>query len=519
MSGKFEHALHGRFLRGLALSPDRAAVRVGADEITYAEAHRLALRWAGALLEHGPVPPKAVGVLAAKSVHAYVGILAGLYAGATVVPLQPAFPAARLRAMADAAGVAAVIADERGCAVLPELLGAGGDLPVLAPGGGPGEGVTWTPIAVEDRHALAEPRPVGPAGIAYVLFTSGSTGRPKGVTITHGNTGHYFRLLDARYDFTPDDVFTQVFDLNFDCAMFDLFCAWGAGATVVAVPPGAYRDMPAFCAEQGVTVWFSTPSAVSLIRRTGGLREGAFPGLRWSFFAGEALRCEDAADWERAAPGSVVENLYGPTELTITVSGHRWSAELTPRLAANGVVPIGRVHDGHEHFLLGDDGGEAETEGELCISGPQMTPGYLDPADNEGRFLRRGSRLWYRTGDRVRRTGEGELAYLGRLDSQVQVQGLRIELAEIEHALRSCSGVEEAVAVGAPAAGGLELYAFYTGAGAPPAQLAKELRAVLPEQMIPRRFLRLPEMPLNPNRKIDRSVLRARAAELAGNAS
>jgi acyl-coenzyme A synthetase/AMP-(fatty) acid ligase len=143
-----------------------------------------------------------------------------------------------------------------------------------------------------------------------------------------------------------------------------------------------------------------------------------------------------------------------------------------------------------------------------------MTPGYLDPADNEGRFLRRGARLWYRTGDRVRRTGDGELAYLGRLDAQVQVQGLRIELAEVEHALRACSGVEEAVAVAAPAAGGLELCAFYTGDGAPPALLAKEMRAILPEQMVPRRFLRLPEMPLNANRKIDRSVLGARAGEL-----
>ncbi|MEV7008650.1 AMP-binding protein [Streptosporangium sp. NPDC051022] len=533
MSETFGGALYTRFLRGLALSPDRIAVRSGAEEVTYADAHRLALLWAGALLADPAGPPRAVGVLAAKSVRAYVGILAGLYAGVTVVPLQPGFPAARTARMLEAAGASAVIADDRGYALLPELLREHPGLRVLAPGHEWTGAAPWPEIRLEERHALAAPRPVAASDVAYVLFTSGSTGRPKGVAITHGNTGHYFRLLDARYDFTPADVFSQVFDLNFDCAMFDLFCAWGAGATVVVVPPAAYRDLPAFCADQGITVWFSTPSAISLVRRMGGLGVGAFPALRWSFFAGEALRCEDAADWERAAPGSIVENLYGPTELTITVSVHRWSAELSPGLGVNGVVPIGLIHEGHDHFLLAD--GEAEagdgadgtgseettgegtregTEGELCISGPQLTPGYLDPADNLGRFLRRGSRDWYRTGDRVRRTAGGELAYIGRLDAQVQVQGLRIELAEVDHALRACTGVEEAVTVGVPVNGSVELYAFHTGGGTPPAVLARELRKILPDQMIPRHFRHLAEMPLNSNRKIDRSALRGKAVEL-----
>ncbi len=535
MAGTFGGALYTRFLRGLALSPDRVAVRAGAEEITYAAAHRLALLWAGALVRQAGDSPGVVGVLAARSVRAYVGILAGLYAGATVVPLQPGFPAARTGQMMDAAGVSALVVDDRGHALLPGLLASRPDLPVLAPGREPGDATPWPEIRAEERHALGEPCPVLASDVAYVLFTSGSTGRPKGVAITHGNTDHYFRLLDARYDFAPTDVFSQVFDLNFDCAMFDLFCAWGAGATAVAVPPGAYRDLPAFCAGQGITVWFSTPSAISLVRRMGGLAPGALAALRWSFFAGEALKCEDAADWERAAPGSLVENLYGPTELTITVSGHRWSAELSPRLAVNGVVPIGLIHEGHDHFLLAEGAGDGAEdgaedrasertagegeEGELCVSGPQLTPGYLDPADNRGRFLRRDSRDWYRTGDRVRRTANGELAYVGRLDAQVQVQGLRIELAEIDHALRACSGVEEAVTVGAPVDGGIELYAFYTGSSTPPAAMARELRKVLPDQMIPRHFRCLSEMPLNSNRKIDRSVLRARAVELLQGAS
>lgn len=502
-----EHALHARFLRGLAAAPDRVAIRVGEEELTYAAAHERALRWAGALLDAAPEPPRAVGVLAGKGLTAYVGVLAALYTGAAVVPLQPDFPASRTRWMLAATGLSALITDARGQALLPELIGDGSGMTVLAPEAGPDPG----------SCALRAPLPVAAHDPAYVLFTSGSTGRPKGVPITHGNATHYFRLQDARYDFTPLDVFSQTFDLVFDCAMFDLFSAWGAGACAVGVPPEAYRDLPSFLAEGGLTVWFSTPSGIALIRRLGGLAPAAMPTLRWSLFAGEALRCRDAADWQRAAPGSVVENLYGPTELTITITAHRWHPETSPGLGAHGGVPIGAVHPGHRHLLLDAYGRpSSEDEGELCVSGPQLTPGYLDQEDGRGRFLRYDSRTWYRTGDRVRRNGNGELAYLGRTDTQVQVGGWRVELAEIDHALSACDGVEQAVAVDVPVDGVVELVAFYTGRPTAPAQLARGLRERLPGKLIPRRFEHLGDLPLTSNRKIDRSALRARAAQQTG---
>ncbi|PRY01754.1 AMP-binding protein [Allonocardiopsis opalescens] len=511
-------ALHARFLRGLSAAPDRPAFYLGARSATYREVHERALLWAGALRRAAGGTPAPVGVLAGKGETAYTGILAGLYAGAVVVPLHPMFPAARTRQMLKAAGVGALITDERGGAALPELLGADHGLPVLAPAEAPGAAGAGT-VAARPEDALDRPCPAGTDDTAYVLFTSGSTGRPKGVPITHGSTHHYFRLLDARYDFSSRDVFSQTFDLNFDCAMFDLFCAWGAGASVVAVPPSAYRDLPAFCAERGLTVWFATPSAIGLTRRMGGLAPGSLPSLRWSFFAGEALRCRDAEDWQRAAAGSVVENLYGPTELTVTVTAHRWDPDASRKLGVNGVVPIGTLHDGHEELLIGADGEPAETEGELCVAGPQLTPGYLDPEDGAGRFLDRDGRRWYRTGDRVRRVGGGELAYLGRLDAQVQVQGWRVELGEIDHALAGCPGVESAVTVSAAREDGVELVVFYTGRPATPAELARSLRELLPHGMIPRRYQHLDELPLNANRKVDRPVLAARAAELVGAAA
>ncbi len=502
--------LHSRFLRGLAVSPGGAAVRIGTETITYTQAHEIALLWAGALAAAGA---RAVGVLAAKSVTGYVGILAALYAGATVVPLRPDFPEIRTRQMLDASGVAVLVADDTGLSRLPGLLADRRDIAVLATCGARADSGSWPRIEPDPRRALDQPRPVTPGDAAYVLFTSGSTGRPKGVVITHGNVGHYFRLLDARYDFTPEDKFSQAFELNFDCSLFDMFCAWGAGATAVAVPPQAYRDLAAFIADRGLTVWFSTPSIIDLTRRIGGLACGAMPGLRWSFFAGEALKCRDAAYWQRAASASAVENLYGPTELTITIAAYRWSDDMSPSLAVNGVVPIGILHDGHDQMLLGDDGEPDPSQGELCVSGPQLTPGYLDPEDERDRFLERGSRRWYRTGDLVRRIGHGELAFLGRVDSQVQVQGWRIELAEVEHALRAC-GVDDAVAVGVPVTGGTELFAFYTGSPASAVELARRLRELLPDGVIPKHYRNLEKFPLNSNRKIDRSKLAAQASEL-----
>ncbi|MDL4817264.1 AMP-binding protein [Actinomadura opuntiae] len=516
MSDAIGFGLPARFLRGLAKAPRNAALRVDAKAVSYEEVHELALRWAGAMLAGTSARPKAVGVLAGKGVESYVGILAALYAGATVVPLSVDFPADRTRRMLEISGTSMVVADERGLAVLGALSDAGLDVPALAPGQNGGDDGRMTRIPLGQRAGLHEPVPVAASDVAYVLFTSGSTGRPKGVPITHGMVHHYFQHADARYDFTESDVFSQTFDVNFDCAMFDMFCAWGAGATVQTIPAAAYRKLPEFLAETGMSVWFSVPSTISLIRRMGGLAPGGMPTLRWSLFAGEALRADDAAAWQAAAPGSTVENIYGPTELTVTITGHRWSPEVSPGSCVNGLVPIGSIHEGHEYLLIGPDGAVADREGELCVTGPQMTAGYLDPSDDEGRFLERGGRRWYRTGDRVRLLGDGELVYLGRLDSQVQLNGWRVELAEIEHAVRGCAGVQDAVAVVRTGGDGPRITVFYTGAPSSPAELARQLRRILPAGMMPKQFQHVDEFPLNANRKIDRARLAAAAAPASG---
>ncbi|WP_021591134.1 AMP-binding protein [Actinomadura welshii] len=484
--------LHEAFLWSVDRDADAEALRVGGESISYGRLHERALRLAGGLLFHdpgGPDGPRRIGVLGARGEDMYAGLLAALYAGAAAVPLNPAFPPERLRAMIGAASLDGLIVDDKGLSLLAELKGALD-----------GVRVVHQPTA----PALDRPLSSAPEDIAYILFTSGSSGRPKGVPVRHSNVAAYLRQVGARYGFTRDDVFSQTFDLTFDLAMFDVFAAWGAGGTVVSVPSHVYVSLPDFVARHGITVWFSTPSMISLVRRGRGLGPGSMPGLRWSLFCGEALLVHDAAQWQEAAPNSRLENLYGPTELTISCSGHRFDPELSPKLAVNDIVPIGTVHPRLRYMLLG---AEEDGTGELCVTGEQMFPGYLDPADDTGRFLDHEGLRWYRTGDLVRRVDGGELAYLGRVDHQVQIGGFRVELAEVEAGLRRLPGVRDAAAVAVAG----RLVAFLVGDEQPVPVLMKELGSFLPRYMIPRHYEYLDDLPLNANGKTDRPVLAERA--------
>ncbi|MFC5747681.1 amino acid adenylation domain-containing protein [Actinomadura rugatobispora] len=492
-----QRLLHEAFLWNVERDGSAEALRVGGESISYGRLHERALRLAGGLLFHGPGTagePLRVGVLGARSEDAYAGLLAALYTGAAVVPLNPAFPPERLRHMIGAASLDGLIVDDKGMSLLPELADALDGVPVV-----------HRPTV----PALDEPLPSFPGDIAYILFTSGSSGRPKGVPVRHSNVVAYLRQIRARYGFTCDDVFSQTFDLTFDLAMFDIFAGWGAGGTVVSVPPHVYVSLPDFVARHGITVWFSTPNMISLVRRGRGLERGSMPGLRWSLFCGEALLVQDAARWQEAAPNSRLENLYGPTELTISCSVHRFDPERSARLAVNDIVPIGAVHPRLPYLLLGAEQ-DGDGTGELCVTGEQMFSGYLDRADDAGRFLDHEGRRWYRTGDLVRRVDGGELAYLGRADHQVKIGGFRVELAEVESGLRRLPGVRDAAAVAVDG----RLVAFLVGDERPVPVLMKELGSFFPRYLIPRHYEYLDDLPLNANRKTDRPELTARARAL-----
>ncbi|MEU6083348.1 amino acid adenylation domain-containing protein [Streptomyces sp. NPDC047108] len=517
-SGFLHHARH---------SPDRVALTIGRRAYTYAEGADIALRWAARLVDAaGGRRPERVGVFAHRSEASYLGCLAALFAGAAFVPLNRKLPLERTRTMLERADLDAVIVDEQSLPQLAPLLAGLRKPPaVLLPGGGTGDlaaGAGTAPGAVTAPGAgrvfgaadLARTAPLtdlpqaAPDDLAYLLFTSGSTGAPKGVPITHGNVRAFLDAGRDRYGFTSEDRFTQTFDQTFDLSVFDLFMAWDHGARVCAMDPIEVLAPFTYLERNGITVWFSVPSVAVMLRKRGALTPGRMPTLRWSLFCGEALPREIAETWQAAAPASVVENLYGPTELTIACSVHRWDPVSSPALCLHDNVPIGQLYPGL-HPLVVDETHTPVPEGgtgELCVAGPQASPGYWrDPALTAERFFVYAGRTYYRTGDLVRER-EGTYVYVGRNDQQVKVGGHRVELGEIEAVLRR-SGCAEAACLLWPDQDSIA--AVVTGPVEAKA-LTGEVAEVLPAYMVPRSVHVIDTMPVNGNGKTDRNALRVR---------
>jgi len=251
------------------------------------------------------------------------------------------------------------------------------------------------------------------------------------------------------------------------------------------------------------------------MKRLGALKAGRFPTLRWSLFCGEPLPAEIAESWSSAAPNSVVENLYGPTELTIACCLYRWQEGKSEAECLRGVVPVGYPFAGMDVLVVDEELREVPPgeDGELLMAGPQVALGYWqDPERTATAFVVPPGRnqTYYRTGDRVRRPKEtAPMCYVGRLDHQIKIQGHRVELGEVESLLRQEAGVEVAVAVGWPitpsGAGGIE--AFVLGNQLEPRAILERLKRKLPAYAVPRRIHLLSELPLNPNGKIDRGKL------------
>ncbi|MBB5829929.1 AMP-binding protein [Micromonospora carbonacea] len=497
--------------------PDAIALEVEGDEVSYADLHRHALALAGEIVaRHGGVPAR-VALLAQRSVTAFAGYLAAQRLGAAVTPLNPGYPVLRNRRVCDLARVDVLVADESGAPQLADGLGDAAPT-VLALDDDRVRALAGTGVGLAGYHG-------GPDDVAYVLFTSGSTGRPKGVPVPQRAAVAYVRHNVDRFAVGPGARVSHTFDLTFDPSVFDLFVTWAGGATL-AVPRRAELLNPVdYLRDRRITHWFSVPSVVSVGDELGTLPTGQVTDLRYSIFIGEPLTYRQAERWQEIAPGAVVTNVYGPTELTVACTEFRLDLDpLRWPATSNDTVPIGPVYDFLDHVIVGADGRAAE-EGELCVRGVQRFVGYLDSGDDVGRFLTYGpdgaepyegggltDEHYYRTGDRVR-IEDGNLVHLGRLDNQVKVRGYRIELGEIEAALRRHYGVTQAVVVAVNRTGETELIGFYTGEEAP--QLRRWLRRQVPLHMVPRVLNHLAAMPLNANGKIDRGVLRDSVAELA----
>ncbi|MFJ9691369.1 amino acid adenylation domain-containing protein [Kitasatospora sp. NPDC101183] len=485
-------SLHRLVLEAAARHPERVAVSGPDATVTYRELSRRANELAGRLAaQHVGVGDRVV-VWASKSAECVAAMQAVLRLGAVYVPVDGSTPPARVAAIVRDCLPAAVCIDpenvsrltpaERGC---PESLVLGGDFAAPA---GPFD----YPSAAED--------------LAYVLYTSGSTGRPKGVRVTHGNARAFVDWWVTELAALPEDRFANHAPFGFDLSVLDLYGAFAAGASVHLVPTElsyAPEHLTRFLRERGISIWYSVPSALSLMIREGGLLDDRAPScLRAVLFAGEP--CPIPTVRELAAwTGARLLNLYGPTETNVCT----FHEVTTATLEMDRPPPIGKASSGNTVWAVTDNGQTAGVgeEGELLVTGPTVMPGYW------GRPPLTGP---YRTGDLVRVLPDGSFDYLGRQDGLVKLRGHRVELGEVEATIAQHPEVLEAAAVvaGAGLSRHLDVFVATRGGAAPGVlSLKRHVAERLPRYMIPDIVHHVPALPRTSNGKIDRTALAARA--------
>jgi amino acid adenylation domain-containing protein len=472
-----------------------------------------------------------------RSAEVYVGILAALIAGFGVVPLNPTFPAWRLKTMIDSAELSILVLDNKGAAAI-DGLAALFDRPMTLVTERSQPGELQRRLALHSFQAAdqdtSEPAsefpPAQPDDWAYLFFTSGSTGVPKGVGVLHRNAVRFVEMTLSRYEhlgLSENDRFSQFYELSFDSSMFDLYICWALGACLCCPSASEWMNPTKYILEKQLTVIDIVPSTGHFMNRNRGLKAGRFPLLRLSRFGGEALSAELGAAFAAAAPNALVDNAYGPTEATVDACHYSWDTQRSPSECHHGMVPIGYPAPGVEVLIVDDHLSEVPElgEGELLLSGPQLTPGYWRNEEKTSQaFISVPGRKerFYRTGDLVKRPRPGEpIIYLGRIDHQIKIFGVRIELGEVEMALREAARTDTAVALGWPvtSSGASGIAAFVSKTSVTPEEIKNRLAKKLPGVMVPRRLEIVDALPLNINGKVDRKALLERLQATASDPS
>jgi amino acid adenylation domain-containing protein len=481
------------FRSRVAQAPDAIAVQDDGLRLTYLDLARHASGLAARLVRRGIRPDDVVAVYADRSAELVVAELAVLLAGAAYLPLDPAYPAARtseLLALSDAASVVST-----------------GPLSGDAPLGNERE---FVDLAEAPSEPLAAPTRPDDAALAYVTFTSGSSGRPKGVAVSHGSLANLMRWREAAYPLGPQDRTPLLCSPAFDVSVWDTWPILAAGGTLVVAPAqvrASPSDLVAWLADEQITAAFlPTPLAEAALDE----RWPSHTVLRLMQTGGSAL--------QRGVPPGLpftLVNLYGPAECTVAVTA-------TPVHPAGPVPPpIGFPIGGVRCYVL--DGIKAVPDGEpgeMCLAGACVARGYLgDPAATARSFVpditAAGQRM-YRTGDRVRRRGDGSFEYLGRLDDQVKIRGFRIEPGEVAAVLRQHPAVRESFVAAERSGPADPRLIGYVVADATPAELSGFAASRLPGYMVPGAIVVLPALPMTPNGKVDRAALPAPGRAAAG---
>lgn len=471
---------------------DDVAVQFRSEQLGYWDLRRLAQHLAGLLAGWDIRRGDVVAVMLDRSLELIIAQLAVMAYGAILLPIDPEQPPQRIDVMLFDSRARLVLSGDAGPVGRTSLL------PVL-------DIVT----ALAEAPAAPSPAPVcappSPEDGSYALFTSGSTGRPKGVINTHGGIANRITWMQNTYRLTRDDHVLYKTSVSFDVAMWEWLWPLSAGARIVVADVGAHHDPGAIAStirHHGVTLVHFVPSMLRLFTAHPEARE--CHTLRQIICSGEQLTPTAVDEALEICPA--IDNLYGPTEAAIDVT--RWACR-----AKAARTPIGRPISGVRLRVVDEDGElvPVGVPGELLIGGIALARGYAGrPGLTAQAFVpdrwAEGERL-YRTGDQVRWSEAGVLEFVGRLDAQVKIRGVRVEPGEVESVLSAIPGVTGSViVVQQDERHGPRLAAFVTGSTDPEA-LRRRLRAILPEVMVPHEITRLDTMPRTPSGKIDRANL------------
>jgi amino acid adenylation domain-containing protein len=492
-------------VRSRALAcPDATAVVCGDTRVSFAGLIADADRLARLLRdEHGATPGTLIGVFLDRSPDMVTALLAIMITGAAFVPLDPDYPAERLRYMLDDTAAPLVITQRSLAGRLPA---------------GPARLVV---DEVRDQLAARPPVPLpplaGPADLAYVIYTSGSTGRPKGVMVEHAGIVSYLSGMQDDFPLRPGDSFLQATPLTFDVSVYEIFWPLWQGATVVLVPGTSRVDMEhvgSLMRRHRVTGFHFVPSLLDLF--VSEVDPADCAALRYAFCSGEALPPLLVRRFAERFGGDLI-NLYGATEVSVDTT--YWRAQ------PDGPVLAGRPMSNQAVYVLDDALRPVPpgVVGEIYLGGQSIGRGYLGRPEltadrfRPDPFAGGPDQRMYKTGDLGRLTTDGQLDLLGRIDSQVKLRGVRIEPTEIEAVLLGHDGVVACTVMVRDDGQGKRLVAYCVpaGPGAPGngtvdvAALRARCQRELPAAMVPAVFVTLAALPLTPNGKVDRGQLPA----------
>lgn len=503
--------VHQIFERQAAATPDAVAVVDGDRQVSYRQLDEAAAELAARLRVHGLEAGRFAALCLERSLDLVVSVLAVLKAGGAYVPLDPAEPAERLAFVLSDAEPVLLLTQAQ---LLPRL--PAGIVPTLVTGA---DAVSGEAVEAPAGGGTPAPsRPARPGDLAYMIYTSGTTGRPKGVLVEHRHLTRLFGAASERFELRADDVWTLLHSYCFDISVFEMWAPLLHGGRLVIVPRAVTRspgELRRLAADQQVTAMCQTPTIFGGF--IGADRHEPTPDLvlRLVILGGERLDPRCLGDWFARHPDDApqIVNMLGPTETTVYAMFRRMVGpdSRSPRSYVGRALPDMRVLVVDQELAPVPPG----VLGELLIAGAGVARGYhRRPRLTAERFVpdpMGGGWRCYRTGDLVRQAPDGDIEYLRRADNQVKVRGHRVELDEIEVALRAHPGVADAVVSTVTDAGsGVRLVAHAVASTTPPPTV-RDLRAFLatrlPEHMMPSALAYLPALPLTVNGKVNRAAL------------